>query len=105
MPNYRHYCPDWDFLEIDADDPEIDGCNCIIDSDGRGPKFYGGDRVFVGPANEEAMVIMQYLHYDGPDSFWGNVQVEYDDGEKRVCHSWQLEKVESDEKTGNHSKD
>lgn len=97
MPNYRHRCPEWDFLEIDENDPEIDACLCIIDSDGRGPKFHSGDRVFVKPLNMEATVIVQYLHYDGDDSFWGNVQLEYDDGTKGVSNSWQLEKVKQND--------
>lgn len=93
MPNYRHYCPDWDFLEIDHYCPEMDGCSCIIDSEGRGPKFYGGDRVFVKPLNTEATVIVQYLHHDGDDSFWGNVRLQYDDGTTGVSNAWQIEKV------------
>ena len=93
MPNYRHFCKEWDFLDIDQDDPEFDACICKIDSDGRGPKFVSGDRVLVGPSGMEATVIKQELSYDGPESFWGNVQLLYDDGIKGVSNSWQVKKI------------
>lgn len=93
MTNYRHYCPEYDFLEIDADSPEYENCICNIDSDGRGPKYNTGDRVYVGPNNMEATVIRQFLHYDGPESFWGNVELLYDDGIKGISNSWQVKMV------------
>lgn len=93
MPNYRHYCKEWDFLEIDADSPEYESCICNIDSDGLGPKFNKNDRVYVHPLKQHATVIEQTLQYDYPDSFWGNVQVQYDDGITGISHSWQIEKV------------
>jgi hypothetical protein len=93
MPNYRHFCKEWDFLEIDENDPEFEACICKIDSDGRGPKFVSGDRVLVGPNGMEATVIKQELSYDGPESFWGNVQLLYDDGIKGVSNSWQVKKI------------
>lgn len=93
MPNYRHFCKEWDFLEIDQDDPEYEACICNIDSDGLGPKFISGDRVYVGPNGMEATVIKQELSYDGPESFWGNVQLLYDDGIKGVSNSWQVKKI------------
>ena len=93
MPNYRHYCKEWDFMEIDADSPEYEACLCDIDSDGRGPKFRYSDRVKVLPLDVEATVIRQELSYDGPESFWGNVTVKYDDGVTGVSNSWQLERV------------
>ena len=80
-------------MEIDQDDPEYEACICNIDSDGRGPKFRSGDRVLVGPNGMEATVIKQELSYDGPESFWGNVQLLYDDGIKGVCNSWQVKKI------------
>ena len=93
MPNYRHYCKEWDFLEIDADDDEFECCICEIDSDGRGPKFLPGDRVFVGPNKMEATVIKQTLHYDGDESFWGNLRLKYDDGIEGTSNSWQVKKL------------
>jgi hypothetical protein len=93
MPNYKHFCKEWDFLEIDQDDPEYEACICNIDSDGLGPKFISGDRVLVGPNGMEATVIKQELSYDGPESFWGNVQLLYDDGIKGVSNSWQVKKI------------
>lgn len=80
-------------MEIDADDPEYESCRCDIDSDGCGPKFRSGDRVYVLPMRCEATVIRQTLHYDGPESFWGNVELQYDDGIRGTSNSWQLEKV------------
>lgn len=93
MPNYRHYCIEWDFMEIDADAPEYESCCCDIDSDGRGPEFRAGDRVYVQPMRQEATVIRQILQYDHPESFWGNVELQYDDGICGTSHSWQIEKV------------
>lgn len=93
MPNYRHYCKEWDFMEIDADSPEYEACLCDIDSDGRGPKFHYSDRVKVLPLGVEASVIRQELSYDCGESFWGNVTVKYDDGVMGVCNNWQLEKL------------
>lgn len=91
--NYKHFCKEWDFMEIDADDPEFEACICDIDSDGRGPEFHPGDRVHVKPLNIEATVIRQIKHYDGWESFWGNVELKYDDGVNGVSNCWQLKKV------------
>ena len=57
------------------------------------PKFKQGERVYVAPLKMEATVIRQIKHYDGPDEFWGNVELQYDDGVKGVSNSWQLEKL------------
>lgn len=57
------------------------------------PKFLPGDRVFVLPLKMEATVIRQIKHYDGPDEFWGNVELQYDDGVKGVSNSWQLDRL------------
>jgi hypothetical protein len=57
------------------------------------PPFKTGDRVIVRPLKMEATVIQQRKSYDGDECFWGNVEVQYDDGEKGVSHSWQLEKL------------
>ena len=58
-----------------------------------GPAFKQGDRVFVVPLKMEATVIRQFKHYDGSDEFWGNVELQYDDGVKGTSNSWQLKKV------------
>ena len=55
--------------------------------------FQPGDRVYVGPAKMEATVIRQIRHYDGPESFWGNLELLYDDGIKGKSHSWQVRKI------------
>ena len=55
--------------------------------------FQPGDRVYVKPLKMEATVIRQHRHWDGPDSFWGNVELVYDDGLKGTSHSWQVEKI------------
>lgn len=93
MTNYRHYCKEWDFMEIDQDSPEFDACICEIDSDGRGPEFHAGDRVYVHPIRQTATVIRQILQHDYPESFWGNVELQYDDGIRGTSHSWQIQKV------------
>ena len=93
MPNYKHYCIEWDFLQIDADSPEYECCLCNIDSDGRGPEYKKGDRVYVKPLKMEATVVKQILSYDYPESFWGNVELEYDDGVTGISNSWQIEKI------------
>lgn len=80
-------------MEIDADAPEYESCCCDIDSDGRGPKFHPGDRVYVHPMKQNATVIRQVLHYDGPESHWGNVELQYDDGIRGTSHGWQVQKV------------
>lgn len=63
------------------------------DSEGNGPKFVAGDRVYVGPAKMEATVIRQILHYDMNETFWGNVELQYDDGVKGTSNSWQVKKI------------
>lgn len=63
------------------------------DSKGNGPMWRAGDRVWVAPLKMEATVIQQRLSYDGDESFWGNVELQYDDDVKGVSNSWQLAKV------------
>jgi hypothetical protein len=65
-----------------------------LDSDGRPASFHKGDRVFVIPVKMEATVIRQILHYDMYESFWGNLELEYDDGKKGTCNCWQVKRVE-----------
>jgi hypothetical protein len=63
------------------------------DSDGSGPTYKKGDRVWVAPLKMEATVIKQILHYDGPETFYGNVQVKFDDGTTGTGNCWQMSKV------------
>ena len=65
----------------------------IVDSQGKSPEYKEGDRVWVGPMKMEATVIRQVLHWDYPDSFWGNLELLYDDGVKGTSNSWQCSKV------------
>lgn len=94
MALYKHLCPYWDFKLIDDSCPEFDACTCSIDSEGQTAQFTSGTKVLVGPNQMVATVIKQHLSYDGPESFWGNVLVEYDDGIRGTCNSWQLKYVE-----------
>jgi len=68
--------------------------NLQLDSDGKLPQYHSGDRVFVGPNGMKATVIRQILHYDMNESFWGNLELMYDDGVKGTCHSWQVKRFE-----------
>ena len=60
------------------------------------PPFEAGDVVMVIPYNRKATVVEQYLSYDGPEVFWGNVKVRYDDGIEGTCNNWQLKVIEYD---------
>jgi hypothetical protein len=64
-----------------------------VDSNGHGPSWRPGERAWVAPLRAEATVIQQLLSYDGGESFWGNVELEYDDGVKGVSNSWQLVRI------------
>jgi hypothetical protein len=63
------------------------------DSKGNGPLWHAGDRVWVAPLKMEATVIEQLLSWDYPESFWGNVRLQYDDGVEGVSNNWQIMKV------------
>ena len=65
----------------------------MTDSNGKGPSFLPGEKVLVLPNNMEATVIKQTLHYDGEESFWGNLELLYDDGIKGTSNSWQVKKI------------
>lgn len=67
-----------------------------FDSEGNPPQYKSGDRVMVLPLNMEATVIEQYLSWDYPECFWGNVLVEYDDCVRGTSNSWQLKRIEDD---------
>ena len=64
------------------------------DSKGNPPKFLKGDRVFVHPNKMTATVVRQVLHYDMNESFWGNLELLYDDGVKGTSNSWQVARIE-----------
>ena len=66
-----------------------------VDSKGNPPQYKSGDRVMVLPLNMEATVIEQYLSWDYPECFWGNVLVKYD-GIKGKSNSWQLKRIENE---------
>lgn len=67
--------------------------NTTVDSNGNPSPYKKGDRVYVLPLKMEATVIRQILHYDYPESFWGNLELEYDDGVKGTSNSWQCARV------------
>jgi len=63
------------------------------DTSGKLPAFLQGDRVYVHPNKEYATVIKQLLHHDMNETFWGNLELMYDDGSKGTSHCWQVKKV------------
>ena len=65
----------------------------MLDSNGKPAEYNKGDRVYVKPLKMEATVIQQQLSWDYPESFWGNVELVYDDGIKGVSNSWQIQRV------------
>jgi hypothetical protein len=65
----------------------------LLDSNGHGPTWKTGDRVWVAPLKLEATVIEQMLSWDYPESFWGNVRLKYDDGSEGVSNNWQIVKI------------
>lgn len=64
-----------------------------LDSNGKPAPYKSGDRVYVKPLDMEATVIEQVLHYDYPESFWGNLRLQYDDGAIGESNSWQVQKL------------
>lgn len=67
--------------------------NDQLDGHGKPATFQPGDRVFVGAIQLPATVIRQQMCWDGPDCFWGNVELLYDDDIKGTANSWQLQKL------------
>jgi hypothetical protein len=63
------------------------------DSQGNIPIYKKGERVWVPSLEMEATVVEQILHHDGPETFYGNVRLKYDDGAEGISHCWQLSKV------------
>lgn len=64
-----------------------------IDYEGNYPRFIKGDKVrFIG--KEEVFTVeKQFLHYDGSDSFWGNVVLQDSNKELIKTHCWMIEHV------------
>ncbi len=50
-----------------------------LDSDGNKAPFKNGDIVYVPCIESSGVVIRQRLQYDGEESFWGNVIVNFGD--------------------------
>ena len=65
----------------------------LVDTNGNGPMWKPGDRVWVAPLKMEATVIKQHLSYDGEESFWSNVELLYDDGVKGNSNNWQIMRI------------
>ena len=65
-----------------------------INSNGNGPEYHPGEHVYHGASRKYATVVQQTLNYDGPEDFWGNVIVIFEnDTTEAVVHSWQLSRV------------
>jgi hypothetical protein len=64
-----------------------------VDDQGNGPMWKPGDRVWVAPLKLEATVIKQQLSYNAEERFWGNVELQYDDGVKGISNNWQIMKI------------
>lgn len=69
----------------------------LLDSEGNPPKFVKGDRVFVIPNKMSATVIYQRLHHDMNESFWGNLELLYDDDTKGISNCWQVKRTEEED--------
>jgi len=65
-----------------------------LDTDGNPPKFVKGDKVLVLPNNMTATVIRQILHHDLGETFWGNLELTYDDGVTGTSHCWQVKRID-----------
>jgi hypothetical protein len=80
-----------------SDEPQLIDTDYSADEDDEDDEkpapFQAGDRVYVGPAKMEATVIRQIRHYDGSESFWGDLELQYDDGVKGRSHCWQVKRV------------
>ena len=54
----------------------------LVDTNGNGPMWKPGDRVWVAPLKIEATVIKQHLSYDGEESFLKRLKEELGQLEK-----------------------
>jgi len=75
-----------------SDEPQLIDTDYSAEDDEPAP-FQAGDRVYVAPAKMEATVIRQIKHYDMGESFWGDLELQYDDGVKGRSHCWQVKKI------------
>jgi hypothetical protein len=66
-------------------------------SEGIGPEFTPGMRVYHAPSRKQATVVQQQLHYGGLGTeFWGDVIIEFDnDTVETTAHNWQLSRVQT----------
>jgi len=68
-----------------------------VDSDGRCPNMPQGTRVVFMPDRDDTKmgtIERQLLHYDGGETFWGNVLVRMDDGRYIEANCWQCKKID-----------
>ena len=73
-----------------------------VDSEGKGPNLPPGTRVIFMPDRDDTKlgkIERQILHYDGGETFWGNVRVRMDDGRYIEANCWQCKKVEGTSST------
>ena len=69
-----------------------------VDSEGKGPNMPPGTRVVFMPDRDDTKlgtIERQILHYDGGETFWGNVRVRMDDGRYLEANCWQCKKADS----------
>jgi len=63
------------------------------DSDGNGPMWQPGDRVWVGPSRRRATVIQQTLIHSEDENYWSDVILRYENGVTGVEKSWQVMRI------------
>jgi hypothetical protein len=63
------------------------------DTDGNGPLWNPGNKVWVGHLRLRATVVQQILSHSEDESYWGDVIVRYENGLTGVEKSWQIMKV------------
>ena len=61
----------------------------IKDSKGDGLTLPPGTKIIYLPDKTKGTVVQQLLHYDGGESFFGNVRLQMDDGRKIEANAWQ----------------
>ena len=65
-----HYCPDWDFMEIDSETPEIEGCTCGLEEVMSNEPDWGwyagadGETFTVGPEATRDGIIESAMYED-----------------------------------------
>lgn len=63
-----------------------------LDSEGNPAPWQPGDKAYLLPRKCYVTISKQRMCYDGPEYFWGNCEIIFDDGVKGECNSWQLRK-------------